>query len=269
MKNNPVVLITGASSGIGKALALRYAKAGYYLLLAARNESSLKEVQQLCEGQGVKAAFLQTDVSVEEDCKKLLQYCEAQFGRLDVLINNAGISMRALFSEMSLSVFKKVMEVNFNGCLYCTHYAMPLLLASKGSIIGVSSIAGYRGLPARTAYSASKFAMNGFLEALRSELLNTGVHVLTAAPGFTASNIRNVALDKDGNKQQESPRDEKKMMSAAEVADAIFEAQQSKRKTLVLTTEGRLSVWLNKWMSGTMDKVVFNHLAKEPDSPLK
>jgi short-subunit dehydrogenase len=142
------------------------------------------------------------------------------------------------------------------------------LLKSKGSIVGISSIAGYRGLPARSGYSASKFAMNGFLESIRTELLYEGVHVLTASPGFTSSGIRNKALSADGTPQGESPLDEGKIMSAEEVADHIYKAVVARKRTLTLTRQGKLTILLNKWFPAWMDKIVFNHFAGEPDSPL-
>ncbi|MEM7038439.1 MAG: SDR family NAD(P)-dependent oxidoreductase, partial [Bacteroidota bacterium] len=139
----------------------------------------------------------------------------------------------------------------------------------KGSIIGVSSIAGFRGLPGRTGYSASKFAMHGFLESLRTEVLKKGVHVLVACPGFTASNIRKVALTADGSQQGDTPLKEKKLMSSEEVADHIYKATVRRKRTIVLTRQGKLTVWLNKRFPKFMDKMVYNHFAKEPDSPLK
>ena len=149
----------------------------------------------------------------KKDCQHLISETISKFKKIDVLINNAGISMRATLEDMNLSVMKKVMDINFYGTVFCTKYALPHILKSKGSVVGVSSIAGYKGLPARTAYSASKFAMQGFLESLRIENLKKGLHVLIACPGFTASNIRNTALSKDGEVQKESPRDESKMMT--------------------------------------------------------
>src|SRR5690606_5748812 len=148
----------------------------------------------------------------EEDCERLIQATIQQFGRIDLLINNAGISMRALFKDLDLKVLKQVMDINFWGTVYCTKFALPYLLQQKGSIVGISSVAGFKGLPARTGYSSSKFAMHGFLESVRIENLDAGLHVLIACPGFTASNIRNTALAKDGNIQGESPLDEGKIM---------------------------------------------------------
>ncbi len=263
-----VVIITGASSGIGLALAQEFAAKGSLLVLAARSKDKLDEVAEQLGKQGAQVLTVRADVTVEADCKAMVEAAVSRFGRVDVLINNAGISMRALFKDLDLDVLRQVMDINFWGTVYCTKYAMPYLLKSKGSIVGVSSIAGYRGLPARSGYSSSKFAMQGFLESLRTELLMEGVHVLVACPGFTASNIRNVALTADGSSQGESPLNEGKIMSAEEVAAHIHKAVVKRKRTLILTTQGRMTVLLNKLFPKWMDKMVFNHFAKEPDSPL-
>lgn len=264
-----VLIVTGASSGIGKATALEAATRGYQLVLAARNTEKLENLVASLRQQGVNAIGIPTDVSREEDCKQLIDAAVAHYGRIDVLINNAGISMRAVFADASLDVLKQLMETNFWGAVYCTKYALPFLLESKGSVAGVSSIAGYKGLPGRTGYSASKFAMQGFLEALRIENLKKGLHVLVACPGFTASNIRNTALAADGSQQGESPRDEQKMMSSEEVAKHLMNAIEQRKSELVLTTQGKLTVWLNKFFPRLVDRMVFNHMAKEPDSPFR
>ena len=192
------------------------------------------------------------------------------FGRIDILINNAGISMRALFKDVELNVLKRLMDVNFWGAVYCTKYALPYLQASKGSVVGISSIAGFIGLPGRTGYSASKFALHGFLETLRIENLKTGLHVLIAAPGFTATNVRKVALTAHGGQQGETPRAEDKMMSAETVAIHLAKAIKKRKRTLILTfVEGKLTVFLRKWLPSLVDRLAYNHMAKEPDSPFK
>ncbi len=264
-----VVIITGAGSGIGKALAYEYASKGSKVVLGARTLENLKAVSDDIKAKGGNAVYCVTDVSNENDCKNLVLTAVDNFGKIDVLINNAGISMRALFLDLELDVLKKLMDVNFWGTVYCTKHALPYLLKSKGSVVGVSSIAGLKGLPARTGYSASKFAMNGFMETLRIENLKTGLHVLMAFPGFTASNIRNTALSADGSLQGESPRDEEKMMSAEEVARHIYKAVKKRKNRIILTTQGKLTVLLNKFFPNWMDKQVYNHMAKEPDSPFK
>ncbi len=264
-----VVIVTGASSGIGKACAAVFGAHGARVVITGRNVQKLQEAAEELLAKGIEVLPVSADVSKEEDNAKVIADTLNAYGRIDVLINNAGISMRALFNDLDVSVIKQVMDINFYGTVYATKAALPEIIKNKGSIIGVSSIAGYRGLPARTGYSASKFALQGFLESIRTELLHTGVHVLTACPGFTASNIRNTALSKDGSAQSESPLNEGKIMTAEEVAEAIYKATVNRKRDLVLTSQGKLTVFLNKWFPGFMDKMVFNHFAKEKDSPLK
>ena len=264
-----VVVITGASSGIGKALAFEFASKGYRIMIGARSHEKLIEVAEEIKLKGGEVAFSQTDVTSEADCKNLILAAIAQFGRIDVLINNAGISMRAIFEEADVEVIRKLMDVNFWGTVYCTKFALPYVLEQKGTIVGVSSIAGIKGLPGRTGYSASKFAMKGFLDCLRSENMKKGLHVLMAYPGFTASNIRNTSLTKDGTPQGESPRAEEKMMSAEEVARHIFNSVKKRKNSLVLTFEGKATALLNKFAPNFLDKLVYRKMAKEPDSPFK
>lgn len=264
---NKVVIITGASSGIGKALSLSFFKRGARLVLVARTESKLIELTNSINNLGGDAIYVIADVSKKLDCYKVVNHAVDKFGGIDILVNNAGISMRALFTDLDFSDFENVMDINFYGTIYMTKYALEHILVKKGSIVGISSIAGHKGLPARTAYSASKFAMTGFLEALRIENLKRNLHVLIASPGFTASNIRQNALNSSGKNQKESPRDEKKMMSAEEVAECIVFAVIKRRNTLVLTFQGRLLVFLNKFFPNLVDRLVFNNLSKEKNSP--
>ncbi len=267
--HNKVVIITGASSGIGLACAREFASKGASVILSARNASALDKLSQEIVSKGFDSFPFKTDVTHEGDCKALIEATVKKYGRIDVLINNAGLSMRALFSEVNLSVLKKLMDVNFWGSVYCTKYALPYLLISKGSIAGISSIAGIHGLPGRTGYSAAKFAMHGFLEALRIENLQNDLHVLIAAPGFTASNIRKSALVADGAEQGDSPRTEEKMMTAEEVAKHIYRAIIKRKRSLVLTRQGKSTIFLKKIAPGLLDKLVYKHLVKEPDSPFK
>jgi len=268
--NQKIVVITGASSGIGKALAFEFASRGSKIVLAARNLEKLKEVEESILLMGNEVLSVKTDVSIEADCKNLIEETISRFSGIDVLINNAGISMRALFADLDLSVIKNLMDVNFWGTVYCTKFAIPYITQSKGSVVGVISIAGYIGLPARTGYAASKYAIRGFLDTLRVENLKTDVHVLVAAPGFTASNVRNVALTADGSSQGETPRDESKMMSAEECARLIANAVVKRKRELVMTfVEGKFPVWLKKWFPSLLEKLTYSQMAKEPDSPLK
>lgn len=263
---NKVIIITGASSGIGKALALQALAEDALVVACARN---LPRLQETFSGQGGERLLLvEADVAREEDCNKLVTKAVEHWGRIDILINNAGMSMRALFADLDLQVLKSLMDVNFWGSVYATKFALPYIRSAQGSIVGISSIAGYRGLPGRTGYSSSKFAMQGFLEALRTELLYSNVHVMWAAPGFTASNIRNTALGAAGNAQKETPLNENKLMSAEKCAAIIYTAIKKRKRTVVMTTQGKLTVWMNKLLPAWMDKMVFKHFAKEPGSPL-
>ena len=263
------MIVTGASSGIGRALALEGLKRGMKVVLAARNLDALKQAAYESGADESHYLVYQADVSQKADCEKMVEATIEKFGQIDVLINNAGLSMRALFDQVELEVIETLMLVNFWGTVYCTKYALPHLLASKGSVAGISSIAGHKGLPARSGYSASKFAMHGFLETIRIENQKKGLHVLIASPGFTSSNIRKTALSKDGSAQGESPREEEKMMSAQHVANHILNAINKRKRSLVLTQQGKLTVWLNKFFPALVDKLVYAHMAKEPNSPLK
>jgi dehydrogenase/reductase SDR family member 7B len=267
--SKPVAIITGASSGIGKACAAEFSARGYIVVISARNSEKLAVAANEISAKGNKVLDIAGDVSIEDDCRRLIDETVQHYGRIDVLINNAGLSMRALFENTDLSVLRKLMDTNFWGTVYCTKFALPHLLKQHGSVVGISSIAGKKGLPGRTGYSASKFAMEGFLETLRTENLKKGLHVLVACPGFTATDIRNTALNADGNAQGESPRDEKSMMTSEEVAKAIYRAVQHRKRDLVLTREGKLTVLLNKFMPGVLDRMVYNHMAKEPGSPFQ
>jgi short-subunit dehydrogenase len=267
---NKVVIITGASSGIGKACAIEMASRGANLVLAARQYVTLCELTAELEKQyQIKAVAVQADVSKEGDCEFLIKQAIMTFSRIDVLINNAGLSMRALFNDLDLSVLKNLMDVNFWGTVYCSKFALPEILKTKGTIVGVSSIAGYRGLPGRTGYSASKFAMNGFMEALRTELLKTGVNVLVACPGFTSSNIRVAALAENGQAHGETSMEEGKMMRPETVAKIIVDGIASRKRTLVMTGQGKLTVWLNKLLPGLADNLVFKHFTKEKHALIK
>ncbi|WP_413666763.1 SDR family oxidoreductase [Mucilaginibacter sp. Mucisp86] len=268
--NDKVVIITGASSGIGKSLAYECAKRGAHVVLAARQYVTLCQVtEKLQQEYKIKALAIQCDVTVEDDCKQLIKQTLTTFGKVDVLINNAGMSMRSLFKDADLNVLKTLMDVNFWGTVYCTKYALPEIIKTKGSIVGVSSIAGYKGLPGRSGYSASKFAMNGFLDSLRVENLKTGIHVLTACPGFTASNIRNTALNSEGKQQGESTLEEQKMMSSDEVAKIIADGIENRSRTLIMTGQGKLTVALSKFVPAFLDKMVYNVFTKERDPLLR
>lgn len=275
-----VVIITGASSGIGLAAAKAFAAKGDCVVLAARNIEKLRstvtvlgnrygETARVADKRVARFLAVETDVTKEEDCRNLVEKAIENYGRIDVLVNNAGISMRAMFKDLDLNVIRNLMDVNFWGTVYCTKYALPHLLQTKGSVVGVISIAGFKGLPARTGYSSSKFAVNGFLDTLHVEHLRDGLHVMIFAPGFTASNIRFTALTADGSPQGKSPRLERSMMSAESVAEHLVKGVYKRKRKVVLTPIGKLTVWLNKFFPRLVDRLEYNYMKKEPDSPLK
>ena len=264
-----VVIITGGTSGIGRALAFEFGMKGSKIVITGRNADALRVTDEELRSSGVDVLSVVADVTQPLDNKRMVDQAMATFGRIDVLVNNDGISMRALFEDVDIDVIRKVMDINFYGAVHATKYCLPHIIRNKGSVIGISSIAGFRGLPARTGYSASKFALNGFLESLRTELMNTGVHVLTACPGFTASNIRKRSLTLDGSSQGESPRAEEKMMSAQECAAHIYRATVKRRRTLVLTLQGKLVVFLNKWLPSLTDRIVYKVMKKEARTPIR
>ena len=264
---NSVVVITGASSGIGKSCAYEFAGQGAKVVLAARRKNELKKVEDDIKKQGGDAFFVKTDVRKIEDCKNLIDKTVDKYNRIDVLINNAGISMRANFEDLDLSVIKELMDTNFYGTVYSTKFALPFLKKQKGTVIGISSITGLTPLPGRTGYAASKHAMDGFLNTLRLENIKKGLHVLIVHPGFTNSNIRKLALNKNGEPQKDTPRDEAKMMSPEKVAQIIARATLKKEKDLILTREGKLVVWLHKNFPGITDRIILQEMAKEQDAP--
>lgn len=251
-----VVIVTGGTDGIGRALVDLLMHQGARVATCGRSQDKLYSLQFEYTGQTLHT--LVADVSRHEDCERFIQSTIEVFGTIDILINNAGISMRALVEEMEVKVVEQLMNVNFYGAVYCSKLALPEIIRNKGTIVGVSSIAGYRGLPGRSGYSASKFALQGWLEALRTEVLHTGTNVMWVCPGFTTSNIRFAALNKNGDRQGETPMDEGKMMSADECAAYILKAIEKKKRTLVLTFTGKRTVFLNRFFPALADKLVHN-----------
>ena len=263
------IVITGASSGIGEAMAREYAKMGAKVVMAARRSEELERIAADIRNAGGSVAFAACDVTKEEECKHLMEVAVEAFGGIDVLICNAGLSMRALFDDCDLRVLHRLMDVNFWGTVNCTKYALKWLQQSKGSLVGISSVAGIHGLPGRTGYSASKYAMTGFLDTIRIENLKKGLHVMTACPGFTASNVRFSALTADGTQQGETPRDEAKMMTPEEVAHIVAKGIQRRKRLCLMEWEGRGTHLLKKFFPALVDKLFYAVMSREPDSPLK
>lgn len=257
---NKVAVVTGGTDGIGKALVDALLAQGAKVATCGRHHDKLYKLQS--EYPSYPLHTVVADVSSENDCRHFIESTIKVFGGIDILINNAGISMRSLFKDVDLNVIKKVMDINFFGAVYCTRYAINSLIERKGTIVGISSIAGYRGLPGRSGYSASKFALQGWLEALKTEL-DKDVHVMWVSPGFTASNIRNTALDGEGKTQKENPMDENKMMPAATCAQRILKAIKNKKRTVVMTITGKETVFMQKFFPALADKFVRKFYFKE------
>lgn len=258
---NKVVAITGGSDGIGKALIELLLPMGAKVATCARNQDKLYDLQ--LSHSTLPLHCVVADVSNYNDCKLFIDSTIKQFGGIDILINNAGISMRSLLKDAELDVFKKVMDINYFGTVYCTKLALQSIIKRKGTIVGVSSIAGYRGLPGRSGYSASKFAVNGWLEAIRTELMEDGVNVMWVCPGFTKSNIRKAALNKDAQAQGESPINESSLMSAPECAQHIINAIEKNKRTIVLTFRGKQTVFMNKFFPSWTDKLTRKFFFKD------
>jgi short-subunit dehydrogenase len=258
--HDKVVVITGGSDGIGKALIEALIPLGAKVATCGRDHDKLYRLQM--QYSNVLLHTWACDVSNELECQRFIESTIDIFGGIDILINNAGISMRALFLDSATEVTRRVMDINFFGAVYCTKYALPSILERKGILVGISSTAGYRGLPGRSAYSASKFALQGWLESLRVELWRTGVHVMWVCPGFTASNIRHAALDENGQARGESVLDEKKIMSAETCAIHILRAIEKRRRTLRLTLTGKVTVLINKFFPSLADRLTYNFYYK-------
>lgn len=255
MKNfkDKVVIVTGASSGIGEAMAREFAAQGARVVLGARSVQKLQLIAGEIRSQGGQAAYCGVDVTNVDECRRLIETAVNEFGGIDVLVCNAGLSMRAIFDDVDLGVLHRLMDVNFWGTVNCCKFALPYLQRSRGSIVGISSVAGLHGLPGRTGYSASKYAMTGFLETLRIENLKKGLHVMIACPGFTASNVRFSA----------------KMMTSAEVARIVARGVLKRKRLCLMESEGRATHFVKKFAPGFLDRMFYLVMSKEPDSPLK
>ena len=251
-----VVVLTGASQGIGRQLALQLAAEGARLVLAARSEDDLKLAAAACRAAGGKAVAVPTDVGVEADCRALIDRAVAEYGRVDTLVCNAGISMWARFDELTdLAVVEQIMRVNYLGAVWCTHAALPHLKATGGRIVAVASLTALTGVPTRTAYAASKHAMRGFYDSLRIELDGSGVSVTVAYPGFVDTWVRRRALGPDGEPLGESPIEEGSVMSPEKCAEIIREAATKRKREVVMTAKGKLGRWAKLVAPGLVDRI--------------
>jgi short-subunit dehydrogenase len=254
--HNNVVVITGASKGIGAELAWQLAGKGARLALAARNEKELEAAAERCRKRGASVVTVKADVSVERDCQAIVAGAVLAFGRLDTLVNNAGASMWARFEDIrDMSILERLMQVNYMGCVYCTHHALPHLRESQGRIVGVSSLAGMIGVPTRTGYSAAKHAMRGFFDSLRIELDGSGITVTMIYPGFVATGIRENATGPDGKPILVSPVKEREVMSVEDCAARIVKAMERREREVVMTARGKMGQWLKLLAPSLVDRI--------------
>ena len=250
------MILTGASRGIGREMAFQLADQGAWLALAAREAGTLEEVAAECRRRGARAVAIPADVGEEAQCAALVARAVEEFGRVDTLINNAGIGMWARFDEVSdLSIFERILKVNYLGSVYCTWHALPHLKRTRGRIVGVSSLTGKTGVPTRSAYAASKHAMAGLFDSLRIELAGTGVTVTMVYPGFVATEIRERAFGADGKPLGASPVRESEVMTAETCARLILEAAARRRRELVMTRRGKIGMWLKVLAPGLVDRI--------------
>lgn len=250
------VLLTGASRGIGREMALQLASQGARLALASREAAPLEAVAAECRARGGEAVALAADVADKAQCARLVAGAVEALGRLDTLINNAGLGMWARFDEVrDLSIFERLMQVNYLGSVYCTWHALPHLKETRGRIVGISSLTGKTGVPTRSGYAASKHAMAGFFDSLRIELAETGVTVTMIYPGFVATEIRERAFGADGRPLGKSPVREAEVMTAETCARLTLQAAASRRRELVMTRRGRFGMWLKVFAPGLVDRI--------------
>ena len=268
--NGKIAIVTGASSGIGRATVLLLARRGARVVAAARDAVALAELVREVETAGGCCLAQPTDVTDPRQCEALIARAVTEFGGVDILINNAGISMRSLAIDTDVAVLRRVMEVNFWGTVHCTKAALPhLLRASRPTLVGISSVAGFHGLPARAGYSASKFAMHGFLESVRIEHRAEWLHVLIVAPGFTRSNIRLHALTAHGSEQAETPKNEARLKSPESVARAILNAIVLRKRNRIISAEAQFVALMQRILPHLVDRMIYNHMRNEPHSPLR
>jgi short-subunit dehydrogenase len=260
------VVITGASDGIGAEMARQLAAtygAQVGIVMAARTAQTLEVVANQVHAAGTQVLAVATDVSDRQQCQNLIDKTLLRFGRIDALINNAGISAQALFEDVSpqdLQWYEHLMRVNFWGSVWCTHAALPALKESRGQIVAVSSLAGIVGVPGRTAYSASKFAMSGFFEALRAELKGAGVSVTTAYPGVVTTNIRHRGLNAKGQVAGSSGLKEDDAMSVQECARLILQGMDARKREVVMTRKGKIGRFLKLLAPGVVENMALNAL---------
>ncbi len=266
---NKVVVITGGSSGAGEALAYKFSSEGFNVVIGGTNLQRLKKVHSNIQSFGSKCEYIVHDISSEKDVIKMVDKTIKSFGRLDVLICNAGISYRSVFENANLDVFEKLFRINFFGSIYSVKHSIPYLTKTKGSIIAISSLNGFIATPTRSAYVSSKHAMQGFFDSIRLELMKKNIHVMVASPGYFESNFRKNTLKSDGNKEGSTSRDEKGMMSTKVLADKIYYGYKIKKRDLIFTFRGKLAHLIKNFFPKILDRLAYKEILNERESLLK
>jgi len=258
-----VVIVTGASQGIGKALCRELAAQRPKLVLAARDTAALEAVAAECRSRGAATLVAPTDVTDEAACRALVERTVERFHGVDVVVNNAGMGMLARFEDvLDLSLYERLMRVNYLGSVYPTFYALPHLKKSRGQIVAVSSLVGLTGVPMRTAYAATKHAQIGFFDSLRVELRGTGVSVTVIAPYFVQSEIRKRSPGPDGRPIEASPVRESEVMTAEECARQMMRAMERRQRMLVMSLKGKLLRWVKLVAPGLVDRMAAEAVRK-------
>ncbi|HUO82792.1 MAG TPA: SDR family oxidoreductase [Gammaproteobacteria bacterium] len=251
-----VIIVTGASEGIGRALALELAPQRPKLVLAARNEERLATLAVECVSAGAEASTVRADLTDEMRCRQLVLRAIERFGRIDALVNNAGATMWARVEDVvDTTVFERVLRINYLSSVWCTYYALPHLRETRGRIVAVSSLAGMTGVPTRSGYAASKHAVFGFFDSLRIELDGSGVSVTLIAPGFVRTEIHRRALGPDGSPLGASPLQDRRIMSAKACAALIARAMARRQRRLVISWRGRALPWLKLLAPALLDRL--------------
>jgi len=251
-----VIVITGASAGIGLEIARMLAREGASLVLAARNPDLLAEAAESCRALGAKVVAIPTDVSDRDQCRELIEKTVAEFGRIDTLINNAGISMHARFDELhDIDAVERITAINYFGSVYCTWYALPYLKKTKGRLVAISSLTGRNGVPTRTLYSGTKHAMAGFFDSLRIELKEDGVSVTVIYPGFVATDIAERALGPNGKPLGTRPVVKNAIMSVEECARQTVDAIAHRKREVIMTRRARLGMLMKAIWPDIVDRI--------------
>jgi len=251
-----VVVITGASAGIGLEISKMLARQGACLVLAARNPQLIGEAVEACRSLGAKAIGVPTDVADREQCRALIERAVSEFGRVDTLVNNAGISMHARFDELhDIEAVERITAINYFGAVYCTWYALPHLKKTRGRLVAVSSLTGKNGVPTRTLYAGTKHAMAGFFDSLRIELRDQGVSVTVIYPGFVATDIAERALGPDGKPLGVRPVNKNAIMTVEECARQTIDAMSHRKREVVMTGRARIGMIVKAIWPDIVDRI--------------